>query len=129
MMVSYTRARGEGLGIDLRGGIMQRAERVTLVSAGALVAAWFALSPATASYAPIAVGLAHLACGVLASFTAVGRWIEGYRILEGRVAKPAPAPVAGPAAVDVRRLDEVRQRRDSRDVAVPTRQPSAVNQR
>jgi phosphatidylglycerophosphate synthase len=126
MMVSYTRARGEGLGVDLRGGIMQRAERVTLVSAGALVAAWFALSPATASYAPIAVGLAHLACGVLSTFTAIGRWIEGYRILEARDAQPA----APPAPVDVRRLEEVRRdRRDSREVAVPTRQPSAVNQR
>jgi phosphatidylglycerophosphate synthase len=132
MMVSYTRARGEGLGIDLRGGIMQRAERVTLVSVGALVAAWFALSPATAGYAPIAVGLAHLACGVLSTFTALGRWVDGYRILEGKDAKPAPAPAPAPvlAPVDVRRLEEVRRERSgSRDVAVPTRQPSAVNQR
>jgi phosphatidylglycerophosphate synthase len=123
MMVSYTRARGEGLGIDLRGGIMQRAERVTLISIGALVGAWFALSPATASYAPVAVGLALVACGVGSTFTAIGRWIEGYRRLTaGPEAKPVP---------DVVRLEEARrvERRDSREVPVPTRRPSAVNPR
>ncbi len=33
-MVSYTRARAEGLGIDCRVGIMQRAERLVLLFAG-----------------------------------------------------------------------------------------------
>ena len=41
-MVSYTRARAEGLGVELSGGMMQRAERIVLVSGGALLAAWFA---------------------------------------------------------------------------------------
>ena len=36
-MVSYTRARAEGLGIDCRVGIMQRAERLVLLFAGTLV--------------------------------------------------------------------------------------------
>jgi CDP-diacylglycerol--glycerol-3-phosphate 3-phosphatidyltransferase len=35
-MVSYTRARAEGLGIECRIGIMQRAERMVFLSAGAL---------------------------------------------------------------------------------------------
>ncbi|HEX4850984.1 MAG TPA: DUF4833 domain-containing protein, partial [Puia sp.] len=44
MMVSYTRARAEGLGIECKGGLMQRPERV------------------------VTVGLAAIACGVTAHF-------------------------------------------------------------
>ena len=40
MMVSYTRARAESLGVALSGGIMQRAERIALVTCGSLIAAW-----------------------------------------------------------------------------------------
>jgi len=36
MMVSYTRARAEGLGIDCKGGLMQRPERIVLVGTAAL---------------------------------------------------------------------------------------------
>src|SRR5829696_7010399 len=36
MMVSYTRARAEGLGIECKGGLMQRPERVILVGCSAL---------------------------------------------------------------------------------------------
>ncbi len=44
MMVSYTRARSEGLGIENKGGLMQRPERVVLT------------------------GLAALACGIVGNF-------------------------------------------------------------
>lgn len=44
MMVSYTRARAEGLGIECKGGWMQRPERV------------------------ITIGVSALACGIVASF-------------------------------------------------------------
>lgn len=37
MMVSYTRARAEGLGIQCKGGLMQRPERVILVGTSALL--------------------------------------------------------------------------------------------
>lgn len=37
MMVSYTRARAEGLGIECKGGLMQRPERVVLVGTSALI--------------------------------------------------------------------------------------------
>jgi CDP-diacylglycerol--glycerol-3-phosphate 3-phosphatidyltransferase len=37
MMVSYTRARSEGLGIQNSGGLMQRPERVVLIGVSALV--------------------------------------------------------------------------------------------
>lgn len=36
MMVSYTRARAEGLGIDCKGGLMQRPERIVLIGTTAL---------------------------------------------------------------------------------------------
>jgi CDP-diacylglycerol--glycerol-3-phosphate 3-phosphatidyltransferase len=36
MMVSYVRARAEGLGIECKGGFMQRPERVIIISAGAI---------------------------------------------------------------------------------------------
>jgi len=36
-MVSYTRARAEGLGVDCRVGIMQRAERLVLLFAGTAI--------------------------------------------------------------------------------------------
>ena len=37
MLVSYTRARGESLGVVCRGGIMQRAERLVLLALAALL--------------------------------------------------------------------------------------------
>ncbi len=40
-MVSYTRARAEGLGIDCSVGIMQRAERIILILLGTLVGVLF----------------------------------------------------------------------------------------
>lgn len=40
-MVSYTRARAEGLGIECRIGIMQRAERMVLLFGGTLIGSLF----------------------------------------------------------------------------------------
>ena len=37
MLVSYVRARGQGLGVDYRGGTMQRAERLVLLVVGSIV--------------------------------------------------------------------------------------------
>lgn len=39
LMVSYTRARAEGLGIECRTGVMQRAERILLLSLGTIIGA------------------------------------------------------------------------------------------
>jgi CDP-diacylglycerol--glycerol-3-phosphate 3-phosphatidyltransferase len=40
-MVSYTRARAEGLGIECQIGIMQRAERLGLLALGSLLGSVF----------------------------------------------------------------------------------------
>jgi len=40
-LVSYTRARAEGLGVDCRVGIMQRAERIVFLALGAVLGSLF----------------------------------------------------------------------------------------
>jgi phosphatidylglycerophosphate synthase len=96
-MVSYTRARAEGLGIELNGGMMQRAERIVLVAGGALVAAWYAAggvaSGETASAATPILGVTMLVCAVTSTATAINRWIIAYRTLalrEAAALEPAP---------------------------------------
>ena len=37
MMVSYTRAKGAAVGVDFRGGVMQRAERLVLLAAASIL--------------------------------------------------------------------------------------------
>lgn len=98
MMVSYTRARGEGLGLKLDGGMMQRAERIAAVAIGTLIAAWFAAAPETLDYATATLGWSLLLVGGASSFTAVGRWVDGYKQLLAR------EPVA-PAPAEVRRVE------------------------
>ena len=48
MMVSYTRARAEGLGIECRLGMMQRAERVVILAAASFIGALFGVFDAAA---------------------------------------------------------------------------------
>lgn len=91
-MVSYTRARGEGLGVELKVGAMQRAERIVLVSIGTLIAAWMAAAPETAEFAAPSAGIALAVCGVLSAATAMGRWIEGYRALLAKEPRKAERP-------------------------------------
>jgi phosphatidylglycerophosphate synthase len=84
MMVSYTRARAEGLKIELSGGVMQRAERMVLVSAGTLLAAWYGASPDNVdSIVPI-LGGTMLLCAVASTVTAINRWVVAYRALVRR---------------------------------------------
>lgn len=54
MMVSYTRARAEGLGIECKGGLMQRPERVITIGISALACGCFAplLGPDFKVYVP-----------------------------------------------------------------------------
>jgi phosphatidylglycerophosphate synthase len=81
IMVSYTRARGEGLGIVLDGGAMQRGERIALVSIGTLVTAWFHAAQDTRYIAPHVIGVALLIVGVGSTATALSKWAQGYRLL------------------------------------------------
>lgn len=115
MMVSYTRARAEGLGITLSSGVMQRAERIVLVAGGTLIAAWYGNDLDTASLVGPIIGVTMLICGVASTGTAISRWVVAYRELarrnEARVlhesiaaaitqpSVPAPARVLMPSHV------------------------------
>jgi CDP-diacylglycerol---glycerol-3-phosphate 3-phosphatidyltransferase len=97
MMVSYTRARAEGLGLELSGGMMQRAERIILVTVGSFCAAWFAADPETAWVTEPILGGTMIVCAVASTATAVSRWILAFRELARRDAAALQA-VAVPAA-------------------------------
>ena len=87
MMVSYTRARAEGLKVELTGGIMQRAERIVIVAAGTLLAAWYTLAPEspTAYLDGVAIlGGTMTVVAVASTGTAINRWIVAYRVLSKR---------------------------------------------
>lgn len=106
MMVSYTRARAEGLKVELSGGLMQRAERIFLVSVGSLLAAWYGTNPTSPTAAEDCVtimGGTMALVAIASTATAVSRWILAYRVLAQRDAQnvvpviedapPAQAPV------------------------------------
>ena len=82
MMVSYTRARAEGLGLEMSGGIMQRAERIVLVALGTLVATWYGFE-GSPHVAPI-LGVTMLICGGASIATAINRWYVAYMALVRR---------------------------------------------
>jgi len=92
MMVSYTRARAEGLGIDLAGGVMQRAERIALVAGGTLIAACYFYDDSET--ATTILGVTMLLTALSSTATAVHRWVIAYRELARRIAAPTVAPLA-----------------------------------
>jgi len=74
LMVSYVRARAEGLGIECKGGLMQRPERVVVTAVTAL------LTGITGQTVWLAGGMALIA--VLANITAFHRLADCYRKLK-----------------------------------------------
>jgi hypothetical protein len=93
MMVSYTRARAEGLGIELTGGVMQRAERIVLVVGGTFGAVLYGDADAV----PAIIGITMLITAATSTATAVNRWIVAFRVLSKREAEVVP--VEQPAAM------------------------------
>ncbi len=87
MMVSYTRARGEGLGVEVKGGLAQRAER--LVTLG--IALVFSLPVQNLWFAHEARPMYWLTVGtvillmVLSSGTALYRLAKVHNALGGRI--------------------------------------------
>lgn len=82
LMVSYTRARAEALGLDCKVGLMQRAERVFTLGAAALLfgTMWDML---------VLRGVIVM-IAVLANFTAFQRIVWVYRHTRSRPAAPPP---------------------------------------
>lgn len=117
-MVSYTRARGEGLGIALAGGTMQRAERMILTSLGLLVGGVFASVRPDVGEAVLGGTLGVIA--LASTVTAVERLRMGLRAL-------APPGAASPAAKvpGVATLETARRERAARPPRRITHQPGA----
>jgi CDP-diacylglycerol--glycerol-3-phosphate 3-phosphatidyltransferase len=90
LMVSYARARAEGLGIALRGGTFQRPERIVFLGFGTvfggamkhLTEPWF---PGT-GYALIIATVLFLA--VVANMTALQRSLNTWRALDAQAVQP-----------------------------------------
>ncbi|MGC4056802.1 MAG: DUF4833 domain-containing protein [Chitinophagaceae bacterium] len=94
MMVSYTRARAEGLGVECKGGLMQRPERVVLISVSAIACGitysfiggdyklfvpgipFHIFETMTVFTLPIAI------MAVMTNITAVGRLLDAKRALD-----------------------------------------------
>ena len=72
IMVSYLRARSEGLGIDCRVGVMTRPERVAVVGIGLIVGHW----------EPRVMLVILGAIAVLTAFTSVHRLVHTWRMLK-----------------------------------------------
>ena len=72
IMVSYMRARSEGLGIECKVGVMQRPERVALTGLGLIVAHWI----------PVVMLVALGLITALTVYTAVHRLTHTWRMLE-----------------------------------------------
>ena len=109
-MVSYTRARSEGLGVRGDGGSMQRAERIVGVVLALLIGA---VGRATEMYdAEAVIAMMLFAIGVASAYTSIGRLIDGMRALKlaetARVEEltppPAPLPTPQPAPSRLRTL-------------------------
>ena len=98
MMVSYTRARAEGLGIECKDGLMQRPERVIIIGVSALACgvasrwmggdfkiAWPGTTfPVFETISIFTIPLTIMA--FLANFTAIGRLRDARKTLEARAA-------------------------------------------
>jgi phosphatidylglycerophosphate synthase len=99
MMVSYTRARAEGLGIECKDGLMQRPERVIITGVSALACgiasrwmggdykiAWSGTNfPVFETISIFTIPVTIMA--FLANFTAIGRLRDAKRTLEARAAQ------------------------------------------
>ena len=104
MMVSYTRARAEGLGVECKGGLMQRPERVVLMGLSALAcgisSAWLGgdyklFVPGIPFHVFETMSILTLPITVLAvlsNITAVSRILQARRALEQKEAAAQSAP-------------------------------------
>ena len=87
LMVSYTRARAEALGLDCKVGLMQRAERVVLIG---LASWWFG-----GAYGGLVLTGVLIVMAVLTNFTLFQRMVWVYR--HTRSNPGTPVTVARPA--------------------------------
>ena len=84
LMVSYTRARAEGLGVTCRVGMMQRPERIVLLGLGAIFSSVLYMLRGTIGMnaGPYLMGLVLVLLAILANHTAFSRMIHVMRELK-----------------------------------------------
>lgn len=84
LMVSYVRARAEGLDIECKVGLMQRPERVVLTSLGALFCGIYAkVAGSTSAFDPIWVlTVPLLFVAIFSNITAFGRLRHCYKVMK-----------------------------------------------
>lgn len=82
MMVSYVRARAEGLGFDCKVGIMQRPERIVYIGFSSLIH-------------PLALEIVIWMIAILANFTAIQRMYHVWSLEHQPKESPAPDEEAG----------------------------------
>jgi phosphatidylglycerophosphate synthase len=75
LMVSYTRARGEGLGISCKAGVMQRAERMLMLGFGSILSPTVADAFGRDPGLPLLILLTFIAMGTLGTSLYRIRWI------------------------------------------------------
>ena len=92
LLVSYTRARAEGLGLDCEVGLMQRAERVVLLGLGSLL---FGLA-----WDGIVLDAVIILVAVLTNLTAIQRIVWVYQHGKGVPLDTPGAPVMGKGNTD-----------------------------
>jgi CDP-diacylglycerol--glycerol-3-phosphate 3-phosphatidyltransferase len=93
LMVSYTRAKAEALGVDCKVGLMQRAERVVLLGVGGMLTPLVAMIWPGWEYAPLLLALGLIA--VLSNYTALERIYAVYTVAHG-----VPLDEATPTTTD-----------------------------
>lgn len=82
LMVSYVRARAEGLGLECKVGLMQRPERVVLTSLGAICCGIFSHCQA---FDPVYLLIApQILIAILANWTAFVRIEHCHKLLNGK---------------------------------------------
>lgn len=93
MMVSYVRARAEGLGVQCKGGFMQRPERIIIISLGAIFCGVFYYffgdykvyidAFSFPIFEPVLIFIIPLVfVAVFANITAIGRLLSSKRTME-----------------------------------------------
>jgi len=82
-MVSYTRARAEGLGVTCKVGVMQRPERIVFLGFGAIFSSIMTMLRETlgGDFGPVLLGGVILFIAVFANYTAVSRIVYVMREL------------------------------------------------
>jgi len=102
-LVSYSRAKAEGLGYEAKGGLMERAERMITLGVGLVFSSLF-------------VPVLWLML-VLTSWTVVTRFVKVWRQASGRPVEPGMTAIRQARRRNARRMVEFRERSQKRSDA------------